>query len=202
MARPRKPSVSVRAAADAAERRSKGIAESEPRVPIDPSASSRIAEALARPAEPVRFPIVSPGRTPKYRAKFAAIAKAMCRMGATDAELAAEFSVSTWTIWYWAAKHKAFSKALAVGKGAYDERVIRSLAQRAIGYSYNACKIAHHEGTPIITEYVEHVPPDPGAAKLWLTNRRPDDWRDKREVSGPNGGPIRAAVEITIVDPA
>ena len=53
--------------------------------------------------------------------------------------------------------------------------------QRAVGYSYDAVKINQYEGAAVITPYVEHVPPDVGAQKLWLTNRRPDQWRDKAE---------------------
>ena len=36
-----------------------------------------------------------------------------------------------------------------------------------------------NNGEPVYAEYVEHVPPDPGAAKMWLTNRRPEQWREK-----------------------
>src|SRR5262245_19170119 len=103
MAKGRKPvSEAVTAAADAAERRSKGVTETEPRAPVDPPAP------LPAPPRATVFPIVSPGRTPKYKAKFAEIAKGMCRMGATDADLAAEFGVTTVTIWRWQSKHKAF----------------------------------------------------------------------------------------------
>ena len=30
--------------------------------------------------------------------------------------------------------------------------------------------------------YQEHLPPDVGAAKLWLTNRHPGRWRERCEV--------------------
>ena len=38
------------------------------------------------------------------------------------------------------------------------------------------------EGDTVYAPYVEHFPPDVGAAKLWLLNRRPKDWRERREV--------------------
>jgi hypothetical protein len=43
-------------------------------------------------------------------------------------------------------------------------------------------------GQVIRAQIVEHVPPDVGAIKLWLGNRRPDKWRDKHEmkVDGTN----------------
>jgi hypothetical protein len=40
------------------------------------------------------------------------------------------------------------------------------LYQRAVGYSFQALKFHNHLGTPVISQYVEHLPPDPGAAKL------------------------------------
>ena len=47
---------------------------------------------------------------------------------------------------------------------------------------------------------IEHVPPDPGAAKIWLTNRRPEEWRDRSttELTGKNGAPIIPVLNVTI----
>ena len=36
---------------------------------------------------------------------------------------------------------------------------------------------------PVYAPYVEHHPPNVGAAKIWLNNRQPERWRDKREVN-------------------
>ena len=33
-------------------------------------------------------------------------------------------------------------------------------------------------------------PPDTAAAKFWLGNRRPEEWVERREISGPNGQPL------------
>jgi hypothetical protein len=49
------------------------------------------------------------GRKSKYRKEFARIAKAMCRQGATDYELAQEFEVATSTIWRWCSKCPEFA---------------------------------------------------------------------------------------------
>ena len=63
-------------------------------------------------------------------------------------------------------------------KTPFDDRVERSLAQRAMGYTYHAEKVFHFQGRVIRATTVEHLPPDPGAAKFWLCNRRPDKWRN------------------------
>lgn len=118
------------------------------------------------------------GRPTDYRPEFVDQAREMCENGATDYDLAQRFGVTTQTIWAWQATHKDFSYALRVGKGAYDDRVERSLAQRAVGYTYHSEKIiAPKQGsTPIRVPVVEHVPPDVGAAKLWLASRRKESW--------------------------
>lgn len=140
------------------------------------------------------------GRPTKYKPEFAAIAAALCKRGATDYELAEEFDVTTSTIWRWQAQHEDFCSALIVGKNTFDDRVIRSLAQRAVGYSFNTEKVFHHQGTITRAEVVEHVPPDPGAAKLWLTNRRSDEWREKtiNEHTGKDGAPLVPVLNVTI----
>jgi hypothetical protein len=123
-----------------------------------------------------------PGRPTDYRPEYARTAKAMCKLGATDSELAEEFGVNTSTIWYWRSKHEEFSNALNEGKDAFDNRAERSLAMKAVGYSYHSEKVFCFEGAIIRAPIIEHCPPDTGAIKLWLSNRRPEQWRDKQEV--------------------
>ncbi len=106
----------------------------------------------------------------------------MCRLGATDFDLATEFGVTTDTIWRWRSKYSEFSDATLEGKEAFDNRAERSLAMRAVGYSYHSEKVFHFDGQIIRAPIVEHVPPDVNACRLWLMNRRPDKWRDKQEV--------------------
>ncbi len=133
------------------------------------------------------------GHPPTYRLEFAKIAKAMCKLGATDYELAEEFGVKTSTIWRWRSKHKEFRSALLEGKEAFDDRAERSLAQKAIGYTYNSEKVFQFEGRVVRASTVEHVPPDVGALKMWLGNRRPDKWKEKQEVNLTGG---EAFIEI------
>jgi hypothetical protein len=66
-------------------------------------------------------------------------------------------------------------------KGA---RVERSLYERANGYNYEAVKIFMPAGSkqPVVVHYMEHCPPDVGAAFIWLKNRDPEHWRDVQNV--------------------
>jgi len=133
------------------------------------------------------------GRPTDYRLEFCQRAADLCLHGATDFEVAQEFDVSVRTLYRWKAEHPEFRQALKVGKDLSDDRVEASLYHRAVGYSYNAIKIMQNNGAPVIVPYVEHVPPDPGAMSLWLSNRRREDWKIKQalEHSGPNGAPIQ-----------
>ena len=41
---------------------------------------------------------------------------------------------------------------------------------------------------------VKYYPPDSTALIFWLKNRKPKDWRDKIEHSGPDGGPLTVQI--------
>lgn len=142
-----------------------------------------IAEVLGVVEEPLPEPEDQPvlmGRPPKYDPRFCEIARTMSAMGATDQELAEAFKVDVFTIRRWQVTHADFCSAVKVGTTECDERVVRSLYQRAVGYSYAATKIMQYEGSPIRVDYVEHIAPDIGAAKHWLHNRRKTDWNPEQ----------------------
>ena len=59
------------------------------------------------------------GRPSKYKPEHAKAAAKLCKLGATDAQLADFFEVSVSTINLWKVQHKEFSESLKDGK---DER--------------------------------------------------------------------------------
>ena len=125
------------------------------------------------------------GRPTDYKPEHCETARKLCAAGATDKEIALELGVTERTINRWKADYPEFCQSLKAGKAETDERVVRSLYQRAIGYDWGD----------------KHIPPDTTAQIFWLKNRLPAEWRDKQqtEISGPNGGPIAVhdAREIT-----
>lgn len=123
-----------------------------------------------------------PGRPSRYKPEYAEQAEKLCKLGATDIEVADFFGVERTTVWRWSQAHEEFCNALKAGKDAADERVERSLYARATGYTHDAVKIFNADGAPLVVPYREHVPPDTTAAIFWLKNRRPKEWRDKQEV--------------------
>jgi len=139
-----------------------------------------------------------PGRPSRYREEFAEQARKLCRLGATDKELAEFFGVNVDTIHTWKKTHAEFSDSLKAGKAVADADVADRLYQRAVGYSHPEDKIMQNNGVPLIVPTVKHYPPDVVACIFWLKNRRPGLWRDKvgLEHSGPNGGPIQTEGEF------
>jgi hypothetical protein len=122
------------------------------------------------------------GRPSVYEDDFARQARKLAELGATDQEIADFFEVDVRTIYRWKHDHDEFCQALKTGKDVADERVERSLYQRAIGYEQDEVKI-FMPGAP-----------DTTAAIFWLKNRRAADWRDKTETQHSG------AVEITKVE--
>jgi len=152
-----------------------------------------LAEALAaRDAAPAAEPepMGGPkrGRPAEYRPEYAKIAAGMARLGGTDFEISEELGVSTNTLGRWRSRYPELCEALNQGKDAFDDRAERSLALRAIGYSVHTEKLFCYDGSVVRADMIEHYPPDVGALKMWLGNRRPDKWKDKQEVKIDSDG--------------
>lgn len=123
------------------------------------------------------------GRPSGYRAEYAKQAEKLCALGATDQELADFFEVDVRTIYRWKHDHAGFCQSLKAGKDVADERVERSLYQKAIGYEQDEVKIFMPAGAegPVYAPFRAKVAPDTTAAIFWLKNRRSGAWRDKQE---------------------
>lgn len=124
------------------------------------------------------------GRPLQYCEKYAQQARKVCELGATDQEIADFFDVDVRTIYRWKHDHPEFCHALKIGKQVADERVERSLYQKAIGYEQDEVKIFMPGGAsePVYAPFRAKIAPDTTAAIFWLKNRRGKEWRDKQEV--------------------
>lgn len=135
------------------------------------------------------------GRPSKFDPTKCAQAERLCKLGATDKELAEFFEVSEDTINAWKKDHPEFSEALKSGKQLADAMVGERLFQRATGYSHPDVHISNYQGSITKTEITKHYAPDTTACIFWLKNRRPDLWRDRVEHTGKDGGPMEHKVE-------
>ena len=129
------------------------------------------------------------GRPSSYKPEFATQAEKLCLLGATDQELADFFEVDVRTVYRWKHDHDEFCQALKSGKDEADERVVRSLYQKAIGYDVieqQAVKLKTETGGEVVevVEVRKHVQSDTTAAIFWAKNRRSDEWRDVKHIDG------------------
>lgn len=117
------------------------------------------------------------GQPTLYRFEYNEQAYKLCLLGATDAEIADFFRVTEQTVNNWKSYYPEFFESMQRGKILADANISEKLYHRALGYSHEDEKLFLSDGEVIRAETTKHYPPDTGAARLWLLNRRPKDWR-------------------------
>lgn len=141
------------------------------------------------------------GRPTEYKSEYCVQVEKLCKLGATDTEIADFFGVVESTINLWKTEYPEFSESVKKGKIWADAEVAHSFHKRATGYKYDEVtyeKLAEAEGGMKVGDegdiedtkketykrkvVTKEVPPDGGAALNWLKNRQKDKWRDKQEV--------------------
>lgn len=127
------------------------------------------------------------------------------RDGLTDKQIAANIGISETSLKTWKKRFSAISDALKKGKEPVDFEVENALLKRAKGYEVTEDEtvykvsgtrtdengkivpILDYKGAKVIRRK-RHVPPDTAALIFWLKNRKPEQWRDKREYVGADIG--------------
>jgi hypothetical protein len=138
------------------------------------------------------------GRPTKYKPEYAKQAMKICKLGATDVEIADFFEVSLPTVYAWSNTHADFFESIKIGKAPANERVKRSLYQKACGFWIDTEKIFCYEGQVIRVPTRDYYPPDTGAIAWWQKNREPELWRDKHEIE--HGGKIEHRFTLEIFE--
>lgn len=112
----------------------------------------------------------------------------LAKMGLTNTKIAEGMGIATSTFHKWRDEYEAFSDAVKKGKDSADDLVEESLFKRAIGEYVKETK-TKDDGHSVTIETTEKHVADTTAMIFWLKNRRPKEWRDKREteISGPDG---------------
>lgn len=162
-----------------------------------------VAARAAKTAKPQEAKARSIGRPSDFRDEYIDQARRLCKLGATDIELADFFGVAASTIHRWRISIPDFCSSIKVGKAEADDRVERSLFARANGYEHDEVDIRVVNGDVVQTPIRKFYPPDTAAAIFWLKNRRRADWREKvdHELTGPDGGALQVASTVTFVRP-
>lgn len=106
------------------------------------------------------------GRPSKLTPEAKRTMSVMYPMGATDQQVAEALGVAEQTVTNWKAADPDFFDRIKDWKSEADDRVVRSLYQKACGYERDD----------------KYYPPDTAACIYWTKNRLPKEWRDKQEV--------------------
>ena len=91
-----------------------------------------------------------------------------------------KYGIRAGTLYDWKNRFPDFSEALKKGKEVVDRQVENALLKRALGYTY--AEITYEDGVET-KRVIKEVVPDTTAQIFWLKNRKPEIWRDKREIS-------------------
>ncbi len=112
------------------------------------------------------------------------------RNGLTDEQIACNMGISRSTLNDWKSKYSDISDTLKINKEIVDTQVENALLKRALGYSFTETtkerklNDATGEYEMVTTKkVVKEVTPDTTAQIFWLKNRKPEEWRDKKDVA-------------------
>lgn len=114
--------------------------------------------------------------------------EAWARDGLTDEQIAYNIGITRKTLFNWKSTHLPIFHALKRGKEVIDIQVENALLKRALGYSYNEVtrerfidKKTGENSLEITKTITKEVSPDVTAQIFWLKNRKPEEWRDRKE---------------------
>jgi hypothetical protein len=116
------------------------------------------------------------------------------RDGLTDEQISNNLGISTTTFYEYKKNYPEFSESLKRGKEIVDYEVENALLKRALGYEFEEktyeTRWDENQGRfrEVLAKKVrKEVVPDTTAQIYWLNNRKPKQWRNKRnEEEGNN----------------
>lgn len=118
------------------------------------------------------------------------------RDGLTDEQISKNMDVAYSTFREWVKKFSAISAVLKKSKEIVDREVESALHKKAIGHTMieqqaiklktviydNGKRISETERVELV-EVEKAIPPDTTAQIFWLKNRKPNDWRDAKNLT-------------------
>lgn len=145
------------------------------------------------------------GRKSKYQTHVEPkllLIEAWARDGMIQEDIAKKLGVAMSSFSEYKNKFPELSEALKRGQEVVDVEVENALFKRALGYRYDeVTKEAAREMDEETGEYktvmvetkrvTKEVQPDVTAQIFWLKNRKPETWRDKKEVDADVSGSMQ-----------
>lgn len=125
---------------------------------------------------------------------------AWARDGLTDENMAHNIGIAKSTFNKWKNEHSEFMDTLKKNKEVADIIIENALYKKATGYNvavkktfkvkeviYSDTGKRLKETEKLVEGFDEiHIPADTTAQIFWLKNRKPNEWRDKREMAVEN----------------
>ena len=115
------------------------------------------------------------------------------RDGLTEEDIANNIGISRSTLSEWKKKYPDISDTIKKDKQVADRVVENSLFKRATGYRYKEItkerifnKTTGKTELAVVKEIEKEVPPETAAIIIWLTNRCPENWKNKQNISVDN----------------
>jgi hypothetical protein len=124
------------------------------------------------------------GKPTKYDAGLIPIVQNLVARGLTNYEIADTLNVDEKTLYNWKREHEEFALALQRSKEQYDEQVEATLLMKAQGFERKVQKATASGKVVTVTEY---FPPSDSAIQFWLKNRKPEQYREQRDVNVKHG---------------
>jgi len=116
----------------------------------------------------------------EYRPEYAETASQLCaKFGYIDVQLAEWFKVDVRTIHRWKLAHPEFSDALRVGKAETDDLVERGTVAGINGYYVDVDEMDRFGNVKTMRKWIAG---NPHAGMKWLAARRPEQYREQKEV--------------------
>lgn len=124
------------------------------------------------------------GQPTKYDPAFIPVVQNLVARGFTNYEIAETLGVEERTLYNWRREHEDLAKALERSKELIDAQVEASLLMKANGFERKVQKATASGKVVTVTEY---FPPSDGAIQFYLRNRKPEQYREQRDVNVKHG---------------
>jgi hypothetical protein len=109
--------------------------------------------------------------------------------GVRELDIAHNMGISESTFNRWKVKYEAIGNALKTSKAVADRIVENALFRRATGFEYTETveervfnKVTNKFEMVVTKKMNKVVLPDTTAQIFWLKNKKPAEWRDRREI--------------------
>lgn len=142
-----------------------------------------------------------------------ALIKQWARRDYTDQDIWTNLKITKSTFYNYRKKHPELEEALKTGKDQANALVENQLLNNSLGYDFveevpgQKKEVFYEDGKKIKEETVtiavplkKHKQSETNAAKLWLTNRDSDNWKDRQDVNigSQKGNPLHIKLEDII----